>query len=140
MIIEEMEKQNIEALKAKDKEKRAILSVVINRYRLAAIELKAQGKAATDEDMIRVIAKSLKELTDEKEGFIKVGNTARAEAIKTQEDELSKFLPKMLSEEEILLEIKKLDDKTIPNIMKHFKNNFPGKVDMGLVNRLARTL
>jgi len=45
----------------------------------------------------------------------------------------------MLSEDEIRNEIEKLTDKSIPSIMKHFKANFNGKVDMGLVNKIART-
>ena len=44
----------------------------------------------------------------------------------------------MLSEEEIRAEIAKLEDKSIPSIMKHFKANFAGKCDMGLVNKIAR--
>ena len=44
MIIDELQRANIEALKNKDKVARAVLSVVINKYRVTAIELKAQGK------------------------------------------------------------------------------------------------
>ena len=39
----------------------------------------------------------------------------------------------MLSEDEIYKIIESLDDKTIPNVMKHFKANYAGKVDMGKV-------
>ena len=35
-------------------------------------------------------------------------------------------------------EINKLDDKSVPNIMKHFKEKFVGKCDMSLVNKIAR--
>ena len=44
----------------------------------------------------------------------------------------------MLSEEKIREIIAELEDKSIPSIMKHFKANYAGKVDMGLVNRIAR--
>ena len=44
MLINELKKASMEALKAKDKESRAALSVVINKYNLMGIELKAQGK------------------------------------------------------------------------------------------------
>ena len=37
-------------------------------------------------------------------------------------------------------EIEKLDDKSMPSIMKHFKANFQGKADMGMVNKIARSL
>ena len=44
----------------------------------------------------------------------------------------------MMSEDEIREEIAKLEDKKIPTIMKHFKANFNGKCDMGLVNKIAK--
>lgn len=140
MLIDTLKKASMEALKTKNKEARAALSVVINKYNLAAIELKAQGKEITDADLVSIIAKTLKELADEKEGFVKVNRPDRVEAIKVQEDTLKAYLPKMLSKDEIKEEILKLDDKSIPSVMKHFKQNFAGKVDMGLVNKVARSI
>jgi uncharacterized protein len=140
MIIDELQKANIEALKAHNTTVRAILSVVISRYKMLAIELKAEGKEASDVDMLKLIAKVLKELDEEKEGYAKVGNVEEVKSISEQIVAISKYLPKMLSEEEIRNEISKLDDKSIPSVMRHFKANFDGKVDMSLVNKIARTL
>ena len=42
--------------------------------------------------------------------------------------------------DEIRREIAKLEDKSMPSIMKHFKANFAGKVDMSLVNSVLRSL
>lgn len=140
MIIDELQKANIEALKAHNTTVRAILSVVISRYKMLAIELKAEGKEASDVDMLKLIAKVLKELDEEKEGYAKVGNVEEVKSISEQIVAISKYLPKMLSEEEIRNEISKLDDKSIPSVMRHFKANFDGKVDMSLVNKIVRTL
>ena len=46
----------------------------------------------------------------------------------------------MMSEDEIKNIILSLEDKSIPNVMKHFKANYAGKVDMGLVNKIARSI
>ncbi len=140
MIIEELQKANIEALKTKNKAARAVLSVVINRYKLEAIEMNTNGKEITDKEMTRIISKVLKELDEEKEGYKKVNRIDDVNNIDLQIDVISKYLPKLLSEEEIRSEISKLEDKSIPNVMKHFKTNFDGQVDMGLVNKIARTL
>ena len=43
-----------------------------------------------------------------------------------------------MTEDEIKTEIAKLADKSIPSVMKHFKANFQGKCDMGLVSKLAK--
>lgn len=140
MLIDELKKASMVALKEKNKEARAALSVVINKYNLLSIELKAQEKEITDADLISIITKTLKELDDELESFKKANREDRVSGIQMQKDVLKVYLPKMLSEEEIKSEILKLEDKSIPSVMKHFKTNFAGKVDMGLVNRIARSL
>lgn len=138
MLINELEQANIAALKARDQVTRAVLSVVINRYRLNAIELKSQGKEATDADLIKIISKVIKELDEEKEGNIKTGRLEEAKAIDQQKAVIEKYLPKMMSEDEIRAVIAKLEDKSMPSVMKHFKANYDGQVDMSLVSKIAR--
>lgn len=138
MLINELEQANIAALKARDQDTRAVLSVVINRYRMNAIELKAQGKEATDADLVKIITKVIKELDEEKEGNIKTGRVEAAQAIDKQKAVIEKYLPKMMSEDEIRAVIAKLEDKSIPSVMKHFKANYDGQADMALVSKIAR--
>ena len=138
MLLQELQKANIEAMKAHDQNARAILSVVISRCKLLEVELRSKGKELTDEDVLGIIQKIIKELADEKEGYIKTNNLERAKLIEEQAEIIKVYLPKQLTEEEIFAEINKLEDKSIPSIMKHFKTNFAGKVDMSLVSRLAR--
>ncbi len=140
MLIDDLKQANLEALKNRDKTARAILSVVINKYNLLAIELSSKGKTIADSDLLSIIQKSLKELDDEYQGYASVGNQEKTKDIELQRKVLEAYLPKMLTEEEIKEEILKLEDRSIPSVMKHFKENFAGKVDMGLVNRLARLL
>ena len=45
-----------------------------------------------------------------------------------------------MSEEEIKNIILSLEDRSIPSIMKHFKQNYAGKCDMGLVNKVLKSL
>lgn len=140
MLIDELKKANIEALKAKDKNARAALSVVINKFNMLSIELKTENKEAGDVELIAIISKTLKELTDEKAGYTKVNNQERVDAVIAQEATLKTYLPAMLNDEEIKNEILKLADKSIPTVMAHFKQSFNGKVDMGLVSKVARSL
>ena len=138
MLIDEIKKANVEAMKARDNTAKGIYSIIMNKYMLLSIEKKQKGEEATDVDLITIISKTLKELTEEKESYLKVNNLEKANAITHQEELISKYLPKMLTEEEIRKEISTLDDKSLPNVMKHFKTNFQGKVDMGLVSKIAR--
>ncbi len=138
MILEQIKKDNVQAMKDHDALARAIYGVVMNKCLLASIELKKDGKELTDVDTIQIIQKTIKELTEEKENYIKAGNTTEADNIDRQKAIIEKYLPQMLSEEKIREIIAELEDKSIPSIMKHFKANYAGKVDMGLVNRIAR--
>lgn len=138
MLIEELQKANIEALKSRDQVARAIYSVIISKYKAIDIELKAQGKEATDTDLVKLITKSIKELDEEKEGYQKAGRSEEVANIETQKSLIEKYLPKLMSEEEIRSIIAKLEDKSMPSVMKHFKMNYDGKVDMSLVSKVAR--
>ena len=140
MLIDQIKTANIEALKAKDTVARGVLSVVSNKYKLQEVELKAAGKEIGDKEMLAIIQKTLKELADEKEGYLKVNNAERANAIARQEEILSAYLPKQLSEDEIRSIISSLEDKSVPSVMKHFKTNYAGQVDMSLVNSVLRSL
>lgn len=138
MLIDEIKKDNVQAMKDKNTLARAIYGVVMNKVLLASIEAKKDGKELNDTDVVQILQKTIKELTEEKENYIKAGNTAEAENIEKQKEILTKYLPKMMSEEEIKDVIAGLEDKSIPSVMKHFKANYAGKVDMSLVNRIAR--
>ena len=138
MLIEQLQKANIAAMKEHDNNKRAVLSVVISAYKALSIDLRASNKEITDNDLIRIIQKTIKELDDEKSCNLNAGRTERAEEIEIQKQTISQFLPKMLSNDEIKQIISSLEDKSIPAVMKYFKTNYDGQVDMGLVNKIAR--
>ncbi len=140
MLIDDIKKASVEAMKARDSIAKGIYSIIVNKYMLLNIEKKEKGEQATDNDMISIISKTLKELADEKESYLKVNNQEKVNAIAHQEELISKYLPKMLSEDEIRKEIDSLEDKSMPSIMKHFKANFQGKVDMSLVNKIAKSI
>ena len=138
MLIDELSKANIEALKARDQVARAIYSVLLSKYKALDIELKSQGKEATDQDMVKLISKTIKELDEEKEAYEKANRSEEVQNIKTQKALIEKYLPQLMSEEEIRKIISSLDDKSIPSVMKHFKANYDGQVDMSLVSKIAR--
>ena len=140
MLIDEIKKAKMIAMKEKDADARAVYDIIVNKYLLLSIDLKEQGKEIADSDMIQIIMKTIKELADEKDNFLKAGRTETANSIEHQAEVLRKYLPKMMSEEEIKAEIMKLEDKSIPSVMKHFKANFQGKCEMSLVSKVAKSL
>ena len=140
MLIDRIKSANIEAMKARDNTSRAVLSIVLTKYKLQEVELKSQGKEIGDAELLSIIQKVIKELEDEKAGYLKVNNQERADNISKQMEVISSYLPKQLSEEEIKKIIDSLEDKSVPSVMKHFKMNYAGQVDMSLVNSVLRSL
>ena len=138
MLFDDLGKANIQALKDHDKIARSILSIVYGKCKNLSIEKGLNAKSLPDGDCLQIIQKTIKELDEEREGYIKVGRMESAEEIDKQKEVISKYLPKQLSEDEIRNEISKLEDKKIPSVMKHFKANFNGMCDMGLVSKIAK--
>ena len=140
MLYDQIKKANVEALKNKHAVARSIYSVVLNKLMLEVIKKREKGQEIDDADVSNILQKTIKELSEEKENYAKVGNNEEVEKITTQIATLEKFLPKMLSKQEIADIINSLDDKSIPSVMKHFKANYNGKCDMRLVQEVLRSL
>ena len=140
MIIDEIKKANVQAMKDKDANLRSIYSVVINKYMLASVEARTSGKEVDDAQMVKIIQKTIKELDEEQANYEKVGHTETANNIAAQKSVLEKYLPTLLSDEEIKKIILTLEDKTVPAVMRHFKTNYNGQVDMKAVSDVLKSL
>ncbi len=138
MLIDEIRKVNVEALKAHDEAGKSVYGAIISRY----LELKTNGsgKEVTDGDVLSIIVKFDKELDEEKEGYVKAGRPESAKKIEEEKKALARFLPKLMSEAEIRSIIASLPDKSLPSVMRYFKDNYAGKADMSLVSKIARGL
>ena len=138
MIIDDIRKANIEAMKAHDANKRNAYAIVISRYQEA--KTNGSGKEVGDAEVVRILQKFSKELEEERDGYARAGRDESAKAVQAQLDAIVSFLPQMMGEDEIKKIIDSLPDKSMPSVMKHFKANYPGKVDMGLVSKIVRGL
>ncbi len=138
MILDEIKKANIQALKDKDTNARTIYGIVSNKAMLETIKKREKGEELCDADLVQIIQKTIKELTEEAENYKKVGNCVEESNILRQREILEKYLPKMMSNEEIKQIISSLDDKSIGNVMKYFKTNYAGKCDMKAVSEIAK--
>ena len=127
----------MEALKQKDTLTRSVLQIVTGKAKLVEIEKRTKNESLTDDDVILVINKVIKELEEEILAFKNANRLEKAEELTLQKQILEAYLPAKLTEEEIKEIINSLEDKSMPNIMKHFKLNYLGKCDMKLVNKLA---
>lgn len=138
MILDDIKKANMQALKDKDQVARGIYSIVMTKAMQQTIVKREKGEELVDADMVAILQKTIKELGDEAENYKKAGNAAKAQEIESQAKILEAYLPQMLSKEEIRDIISKLEDKTVPFVMRHFKANYAGKCEMRLVQEVLK--
>ena len=139
MLDEEIKKARIQAMKDRDRSSSDVLSVVMNKIMLAKIDKREKGQELTDADVVSILQKTEKELY-EKESFEKAGRPEKVAELDVQISAVKKFIPAMMSEEEIKEIIMALPDKSIGSVMKHFKTNYAGKCDMKLVGDVFKRI
>ena len=107
MILEQIKKDNVVAIKEKNATARAILSILMNKALLEQVKKREKGQEINDVDMVAILQKTVKELTDELENYKKVNNLNEVENISKQIEIVKTYLPQMLSVEEIKELLKK---------------------------------
>ena len=140
MVYEDIKKANIQAMKEKDLVARSFYSVLLNKIMLENIEKKAKGEEIKDSDIFVIVQKTIKELNDEKLNYQKVGNNTEVEKISRQIEIAKSYLPKQLTKDEIKEIISNLTDKSLPSVMKYFKQNYNGQCEMKLVQEVLKSL
>ncbi len=140
MLYDEIKKANVQAMKDKDTTARSFYSVLLNKIMIENINKREKGEQIVDNDIFVIIQKTIKELEDEKTNYQKVGNKEEVNNITRQIEIAEKYLPKQLTRDEISNIISKLDDKSIPSVMKYFKQNYNGQCDMRLVQEVLKNL
>lgn len=140
MLYQQLKDANVAALKAHDTVRRGILSVVLNKVKLAEIEKRTVGGELTDADVVAILQKTVKELVEEREAFAKAGRDENVQTLSAQIEFIGGFLPQMMSAEEIKTVILGLEDRSVGAVMKHFKANYAGKCDMRDVQTVLKQL
>ena len=140
MLQDDIKKARIEAMKAKDKATLNVLSVVLNKIMLATIDKREKGDTLTDADVVGILQKTVKELGDEREGFMKADRPEKVAELDAQIATVNGFLPKMMSAEEIAAVIMTLEDKSVPAVMRYFKAEYAGKCEMRTVSEVLKNI
>ena len=136
MLYQEIYDSLIQARKNHQELEKNILALLYTNLKNKAIDLRVEE--LSDSDTINIIKKVSKQLDEEIESNVKVNRTEKVSELNYQKNLIEKYLPKQLSEDEIRNIIFSLEDKTIPSVMKYFKTNYNGLVDMSLVSKIAR--
>ena len=139
MTLEELKKDKIAAMKAHEGDAVTAYNALISRLMLMATDPN-HGRDITEADIVSAASKTEKELLEEQENFRKAGREETVAALEKQIETIRRYIPAMMSAEEIKTVILSLEDRSVPAVMKHFKANYAGKCDMKLVNEALRSL
>lgn len=134
-----------QSMLAKDVLRTSVLRMVISAVGYAEIQKGGAGYEATDEDVLGVIQKEVKQHKDSIEQF-KNGNRRDLVEKETQElGILTKYLPEQMSEEEVRKLVVEAVKQTgassqaeIGKVMGALMVKVKGKADGGLVSKLVR--
>ena len=132
------------SMKSGDKDKANTLRTLISKLKDQQIKLR---KDISDEEALKIIKTLVKQRKESAEIYSKAGREELAEKENFEISILENYLPKLMSEEDILSLIKKIVDETnakdlsdIGKVMPLVMQRGKGKVDGKIANRILRSL
>lgn len=141
-LVEQLDKDMIEAMKNHEKERLTVIREIKAGMKQANID---QKKEISDELLIEVVSRGIKTRKESIKEFEKGNRNDLVEKTQNEIEVLSKYLPKQLSEEEILALIEKVFAEVNPTGIKDMGKVMgiitplvKGKADMGVVSNLIR--
>lgn len=141
-LLEQLNKDMIEAMKNKDSFSLGVIRMAKGAIQLEGINKK---KELTDEDIVSVISKQIKMRNDSIAEFAKANRVDLVEQNKKEIEILNKYMPEQLSFEEVnkildeaFTKINPTSSKDMGLIMKEVSPKLKGKADMGQVNAIIK--
>jgi uncharacterized protein YqeY len=132
------------SMKSGDKEKANALRTLISKLKDQQIKLR---KDISDEEALKIIKTLVKQRRESAEIYSKAGREELAEKENFEISILDNYLPKLMSDEDVLSLIKKIVDETnakdlsdIGKVMPLVMQRGKGKVDGKIANRILRSL
>ena len=143
MLKELLKKDEIAAMKARDKAKVSVL-------RLVNAEIKAyevnNREEISDENVIKIVEKSIKQTKEALEYAKQANNEEKIQEGNFALEVLTPYLPKQLSEEEVLEMLKEIitngsyTAKDMGKIMKEIMPKVNGKFDRSKINPMVKQI
>ena len=135
------------SIKEKDSNSINTLRLIKSAIKDKEISLRGKKDALTDSDILSLLQSLVKQRKDSIEAFEKAN---RKDLIENEQNEIKiieMFLPKQMDEDETKLIIKNIIEennftslKDMGELMKIIKEKHTGKIDMGLVGKIAKSL
>jgi len=145
MLKQQLQEQLKQAMKEQQELQKSVLRMLLSAITYYEIQKGGAGYEATDEDVMSVIDKQVKQRKDSIEQFEKAGRQELADKEKDEMSLLEKYLPEQMSEEEVRSIVKQtiegMGSVTIADMGKVMGAIMPqvkGKADGNLVGKIVR--
>ncbi len=142
MILENIKKDYIEALKSKDEVKVNTLRLLVSEIKNKEIELRTSGQEVTDEVVLAVLQKEVKKRRESSEIFSTNKRQDLADSENAEIAVIEQYLPKQLSNEDIEREIMRIKSESnatdFNSLIKLVMPVLKGKADGKLVSELVK--
>ncbi len=142
MLKDKIQEDMVNAMKSQDKDTLSVLRMLKGAMQLEGIN---KGVELTDEVVISVISREIKQRTESVKEFEAAGRNDLAESTNKEIEVLKGYLPEALSEEEINKVIDEAFDvvkpegaKDMGKIMKEVTPKLKGRADMSLVSSIIK--
>ncbi len=143
MLKEELKKSEIAAMKARDKQKVSVLRLVNSEIKAYEVN---ERKDATDEIVIKIIEKQLKQLKETLQYSIQLNDEAKIEEGNFAINLLTPYLPAQLSDDEVKAMLKEIIENgnygpsDMGKIMKEIMPKVNGKFDRSKINPMVKDM
>lgn len=127
-----------DARKAKDRFGTMLLSTILSEVRNHEIQ---EGRDATDDDVITVLTRAIKQRNEAAEQMRAGGRAELAEKEEKEAEILGRYMPAAMSEEEVRSLIREAmagGASDIGGVMRHIMPRLKGRFDGKDANRIAR--
>ena len=135
------------SIKEKDSNSINTLRLIKSAIKDKEISLRGKKDALTDSDVLSLLQNLVKQRKDSIEAFEKANRNDLIEKELNEIKVIEMFLPKQMDEDETTLIIKNIIQennytsiKEMGSLMKIIKEKYTGKIDMGLVGKIAKSL
>ena len=135
------------SIKEKDSNSINTLRLIKSAIKDKEIAIRGKQNALTDSDVLSLLQSLVKQRKDSIEAFEKANRNDLIEKEINEIKVIEMFLPKQMDEDETILIIKNIIQennytslKEMGALMKIIKEKYTGKIDMGLVGKIAKSL
>ena len=145
-IVDKIDKSLTDALKNKDQDRALTLRSIISQKKQKEIEKRTQDKKnITDEDMILILNKMVKQRRESIELYKQGGRQDLVDKETKELKIIQEYLPEQLSEEEItkiceqsINNLKASSLKDIGKVMGIIKSKYKGTVDLSIAGKILK--